>query len=509
MKRSTFLFCLRAGTHAPDVLADDPERRNDLSTEFLHTRSLHRCRRLRRKSVSGRSRFATVVLMGVAVTSTACGDVRELSPLEPSRPTLPVAEPPPIGASSVTVDPSVVELTAVGQEIQLSAVARDASGAVLGGMPVSWSSLDSSVVTVDEHGLTTAQGQGETMVVAAVGDARGQSSLAVQFPPPQNRVPTAAILSPAAGSTFTQGQAITFLGQSSDPEEGSLVGSALEWTSDQDGRLGVGAEVTSPSLSVGSHSVTLRATDSGGLTTTASVAITVELPPPSVPALLLHSSLDDAASITSPDAGSGVGASVTTTPANDFKPAQLGNGLHADAVGERALFRQTDGVAQNVELDQGTMEFWYQPNYDHTSDVKYTIAGTGTWISGNQTVGSIHLGKHNLSNQASLFLIFFDANAKRWEHNVDAVSYGWSAGEWLLVRVTWDFETVAGERNLHLYIDGQELPLTGQVSTGPQVLPAESSTDTIYVGARDVAGGISAGGVYDEVRIWDGVVPPS
>jgi len=222
----------------------------------------------------------------------------------------------------------------------------------------------------------------------------------------------------------------------------------------------------------------------------------------------LYTTLDGVAAVSSPSIGSGSGSSVSTTPANDFIPAQVGNGLRADAVGERVLFPQVAGGVQLLENDRGTIEFWYRPNYDHDDNNKYTIFGTGTWKANNATRGSIHFGKHNGSNQNMIFLILFDANGVRWEHNVRASDYGWNAGDWLRIRFTWDLNVAAGERNMHLYLDGQELPLTGDVSRGPQPAMAESASEMIYIGSRDVSGNIPAGGLYDEVRIWDAAVPP-
>jgi hypothetical protein len=193
---------------------------------------------------------------------------------------------------------------------------------------------------------------------------------------------------------------------------------------------------------------------------------------------------------------------------NDFVPARFANGLHADAVGERILLPQADGSTQNVELEQGTMEFWYRPGYNHNNNLKYTIVGTGNWPGGGGH-GSLHLGKHNSSNQNKIFLIFFDANGVRWEHNVDASDYSWKSGDWLLVRLTWDFNAPSGVQNLHLYVNGSELPLTGQVSRGPQPIPAERVDESIYIGSRDVVGSIIANGVYDEFKIWKRVLPPS
>ncbi|MGQ0537560.1 MAG: LamG-like jellyroll fold domain-containing protein [Gemmatimonadaceae bacterium] len=231
-------------------------------------------------------------------------------------------------------------------------------------------------------------------------------------------------------------------------------------------------------------------------------------PPVAAADLVLHTTLDSPLAVATPRVGSGSTAAISTSPANDFVSARLGAGLRADAVGERIEFRQIDGGVQNVELERGTMEFWYRPNYDHDDDRKYTIVGTGDWGPSTEH-SSIHLGKHNDSNQNGIFLIFFDANAVRWEHNVSVRDYGWRAGDWLLMRITWDFAVPAGVPNLHLYVNGRELRLTGDVSRGPQPIGAERADRMIYIGSRDLSGPIIANGVYDEVRIWKRVLPPA
>jgi concanavalin A-like lectin/glucanase superfamily protein len=163
-----------------------------------------------------------------------------------------------------------------------------------------------------------------------------------------------------------------------------------------------------------------------------------------------------------------------------------------------------------VELDRGTIEFWYRPAYNNNDNNKYTIVGTGNWLStGGSAPGALHLGKHNNSNNNGIFLIFYDANGVRWEHNVAVTDYSWKAGDWLLIRLTWDFGVAAGEQNLHLYINGNELRLSGQVSRGPQPVPAERPDQFMYIGSRDLSGSIIPNGLYDEVRVWDRAVPPS
>ncbi|MGD9008650.1 MAG: SBBP repeat-containing protein [Desulfobacteraceae bacterium] len=79
-----------------------------------------------------------------------------------------------------------------------------------------------------------------------------------------NNPPDAYITSPSEGSTFTVGDDIQFEGSGIDAEDGSLTGAFLVWRSDLDGQIGTGVNFTRNDLSVGTHTITLTATDSGG-----------------------------------------------------------------------------------------------------------------------------------------------------------------------------------------------------------------------------------------------------
>lgn len=101
---------------------------------------------------------------------------------------------------------------------------------------------------------------------------------------PGNTAPTANIGSPSNGSTFTEGNTISFSGSASDAEDGNIGGS-LVWTSSLDGQIGTGSSFSTSGLSVGNHTITASVSDSGGLSDSDVVSITVEsnASPPSAP----------------------------------------------------------------------------------------------------------------------------------------------------------------------------------------------------------------------------------
>ena len=85
----------------------------------------------------------------------------------------------------------------------------------------------------------------------------------------KNRSPNATITSVKPEiEIYKKGQEIIFNGKASDPEDGELADDLLVWTSNKDGQLGTGKEITVDSLSVGTHKITLKATDSDGATDT-------------------------------------------------------------------------------------------------------------------------------------------------------------------------------------------------------------------------------------------------
>ena len=100
---------------------------------------------------------------------------------------------------------------------------------------------------------------------------------------PPNEPPSVTIISPEDSSTFSVGGVITFQGKATDPEDGVLTGSSLVWTSSIDGQIGTGESFSTSLLSVGTHTITLMATDSDGNSASASINITVGSAGPTPP----------------------------------------------------------------------------------------------------------------------------------------------------------------------------------------------------------------------------------
>ncbi len=115
------------------------------------------------------------------------------------------------------------------------------------------------------------------MLVALVLPAAcGDDTPAQPVGPTGPGAPTVTITSPASGLMVSEGTPVQLAGTGTDPQDGTLGGAALAWTSSIDGALGTGSPLEVESPSVGVHTITLTATDADGNTGNASVSLLVE-----------------------------------------------------------------------------------------------------------------------------------------------------------------------------------------------------------------------------------------
>jgi len=105
-----------------------------------------------------------------------------------------------------------------------------------------------------------------------------------------NTSPSLTISAPTSGATVNQGTPVTFSGSANDFEDGGLNAGML-WTSNLQGRLGIGASFSRSDLVLGTHKVTITVRDSQGFLTTKDVFVTVKSADTTVTAPAAPSSL--------------------------------------------------------------------------------------------------------------------------------------------------------------------------------------------------------------------------
>jgi len=98
-----------------------------------------------------------------------------------------------------------------------------------------------------------------------------------------NTLPVPVVNSPVASSSATQNTLVSFDGSAADAEDGVLPASSLTWTSSINGAIGTGNSFSTSALAVGTHTITLTATDSHGAANSTTRTLTIVAPnqPPS------------------------------------------------------------------------------------------------------------------------------------------------------------------------------------------------------------------------------------
>jgi hypothetical protein len=169
---------------------------------------------------SARRRGPLVLLLVVLAGCTDFGD--------------PVVRPAPPVASVALVSPGAgnLELEA-GIGIDFVAQVRDATGAVIPGAAVEWSSSAATVVRVDATGALTARASGLAPGTAEVRAASGgvQSAAVTVTVVPATRIPARIAITPSTTQHLTVGEEVVFQAEVRDAQDSVIAGAAVVWSS--------------------------------------------------------------------------------------------------------------------------------------------------------------------------------------------------------------------------------------------------------------------------------------
>lgn len=130
--------------------------------------------------------------------------------------------------------------------------------------------------------------------------------------------------------TYLPGQTVPLAAYVQDLEDGPLDGDDVVWASDRDGRLGTGAALPVPveRLSLGTHRITVTATDAAGQAATASATIEIGSLAATVRRLSGSSRIETAVAVSRADfAGDGSAGAVVLSRADLFADALAGTPL--------------------------------------------------------------------------------------------------------------------------------------------------------------------------------------
>lgn len=189
--------------------------------------------------------------------------------------------------TATITDPPDGSLFTVGTNISFRGTGFDDEDGALTGSEIVWSSdllggdFGSGSPT-NENGLTVGV---HTITLTATDSdgATGTDQISVTILPDLNGSPTATITVPSQDTSATQGDPVSFAGIGSDPEDGALTGSSLQWQTGLGVSLGSGETIQVSDLPLGANLIRLIATDADGAADTGTVNISVVAAPNQAP----------------------------------------------------------------------------------------------------------------------------------------------------------------------------------------------------------------------------------
>jgi uncharacterized protein YjdB len=166
--------------------------------------------------------------------------------------------------ATVNVTPPSASVT-VGQSVNLNAQTLDATGAVLTGRAVTWSSSNTAIATVSQSGGVTGVAPGVATITATSEGKSGTSTITV------SAVPVASVTVAPPTLSLQTGQTGTLTATTRDASNNVLTGRAVTWSSSNTGVATVAPNGTVTAAAPGSATITATSEGKSG---TAAVTVT-------------------------------------------------------------------------------------------------------------------------------------------------------------------------------------------------------------------------------------------
>ena len=170
--------------------------------------------------------------------------------------------------ASVTVTPSTANIT-VGQTTTLTAQTLDASGGVLTGRAVAWSSSNTAVATVSQSGVVTGVTTGSATITATSEGKSGTAAISV------SAVPVATVTVAPSTLPLVVGQTGTLTATTRDASSNILTGRVVTWSSSNTSIATVAPNGTVTAVAPGSATITATSEGQSGTATVNVTAVPV------------------------------------------------------------------------------------------------------------------------------------------------------------------------------------------------------------------------------------------
>ena len=218
--------------------------------------------------------------------------------------------------------------------------------------------------------------------------------------------------------------------------------------------------------------------------------------------LTWHSTLQDAAAVTSPDVGTGG----TVNNGNDFPAARYGSGARFDTDGEYLSIPP----AGNFNPAEGAIEFWYQPGYDYggdCGDINDDFGLFGYWIDVDNFFFAWHEPYQGGAGTGEGVSFRVEVGGVQYDTSLGAgpsFPEYWRANDWVHLRFVWKADPAS---RLEISVNGV---LRSPAPVGSYAAPVALDT-AFWIGDRENGNVFTnnAEGIIDEFRIYDTADAPT
>lgn len=179
---------------------------------------------------------------------------------------------PVVTITSPADNASVVE----GRPVTFSGTAEDAEDGTLSST-IRWSSsIDGELGTGATLNVSTLSLGTHTITASSTDtdNVTGGATINLTVNQFVNHAPVVTFVSPANGTAFGVGDLIAFSATATDEEDGNLT-SSITWSSSINGNLGSTGQISTSTLSAGTHTITARVTDTLGASHAPTITVTV------------------------------------------------------------------------------------------------------------------------------------------------------------------------------------------------------------------------------------------
>jgi outer membrane protein OmpA-like peptidoglycan-associated protein len=182
--------------------------------------------------------------------------------------------------ATVAVAPATGSLAAIGQTQQFTATAQDANRSAIANPPVTWSSSDATVASVNASGLVTAVKNGTARITAAT--ANGRTAVATVT---VSQATASVAVTPATSQISAAGATAQLAAQALDAGGAAIAGKTFTWTSDATGVATVSPTGLATGVANGVAHVTAGVDGKSGSAMVTVVIAPKGAPPVELPAL--------------------------------------------------------------------------------------------------------------------------------------------------------------------------------------------------------------------------------